>query len=89
MDKVEADGDPEINEVEVVYRKEPDDCLCKVRGFPSWWRLFPRLRGFRENVRPFISRLRFFFFFFFEVEISSRTLILLFMPESVHSSSAR
>ena len=26
---------------------------------------FPRLRGFWENVRPFISRLRFFFFFFF------------------------
>ena len=29
-----------------------------------------------------------FFFFFFEVEISSRTLIPLFMPGSVHSSSA-
>ena len=24
---------------------------------------FPRLRGFWENVRSFISRLRFFFFF--------------------------
>ena len=34
MDKVEAEGDPEINEVEVVYKKEPDDCLCKVRGCP-------------------------------------------------------
>ncbi|XP_076464769.1 sodium channel protein para-like [Babylonia areolata] len=30
MDKVQADGDPEINEVDVVYKKEPDDCLCKV-----------------------------------------------------------
>ncbi|KAL8602648.1 hypothetical protein ACOMHN_029970 [Nucella lapillus] len=30
MDKVQADGDPEINEVDVVYRKEPDDCLCKL-----------------------------------------------------------
>ena len=29
-----------------------------------------------------------FFFFFFKVEISSRTLILLFMPGSVHSGSA-
>ena len=28
-----------------------------------------------------------FFFFFFEVEISSRTLILLFMPRSSHSDS--
>ena len=25
---------------------------------------FPRLQGFRENVLPFIPRLRFFFFFF-------------------------
>ncbi|XP_071080138.1 sodium channel protein para-like isoform X7 [Haliotis cracherodii] len=28
--KVEADGEPEINEVDIVYVKEPDDCLCKV-----------------------------------------------------------
>ena len=28
-----------------------------------------------------------FFFFFFEVEISSRTVIQLFWPESVHSGS--
>ena len=27
------------------------------------WRLFPRVRGFWENVRQFIPRLRFFFFF--------------------------
>ena len=24
-----------------------------------WWWLFPRLRGFGENVRPFIARLHF------------------------------
>ena len=29
----------------------------------------------------------FFFFFFFKVEISSRTLLPLFMPLSVHSGS--
>ncbi|XP_076442684.1 sodium channel protein para-like [Babylonia areolata] len=29
MGRVEGEGDPEINEVEVVYKKEPDDCLCK------------------------------------------------------------
>ena len=29
------------------------------------WRLFPRLRGFWENVWPVIPRLRGFFFFFF------------------------
>ena len=54
-----------------------------------WWWLFPRLRGFGENVRQFTPRLSFFFFFFFffEVEISSRTLIPLFLPESVHSGS--
>ena len=40
-----------------------------------WWP-FPRLRGFWEV------------FFFFEVEISSRTLIPLFIPGSVHSDSA-
>ena len=28
--------------------------------FSDWWWLFPRLRGFWENVLPFISRLRFF-----------------------------
>ena len=32
--------------------------------------------------------LRLFFFFFFDVQISSRTLIPLFMPGSVHSGSA-
>ena len=37
--------------------------------------LFLRLRGFWENDRPFIPRLR--FFFFFEVEINSRSLIPL------------
>ena len=45
-----------------------------------WWWLFPRLRGFWENVRPFISRLLFVFVFVFvfEVEIRSRALIPLF-----------
>ena len=26
-----------------------------------WWWLFPRLRGFGENLRPFIPRMRFWF----------------------------
>ena len=39
---------------------------------------------FQENFRPFIPRLHFFFLI---VEISSRTLISLFMPGSVHSGS--
>ena len=51
-----------------------------------WWWLFPRVRGFWEKIRPFIPCL--LFFFFFEMEISSRTLILLFMPGSVHNGSA-
>ena len=46
--------------------------------------LFPRLRGFWETVRPFIPRQH----FFFKLGISSRTLIPLFMPGSVHSGSA-
>ena len=29
-----------------------------------WWWLFPRVRGFWENVRQFIPQLRFFFLFF-------------------------
>ena len=52
-----------------------------------WW-LFPHLWGFSESVWPVIPCLGFFsLFFFFEVEISSRTLIPLFMPGSVHSGS--
>ena len=53
--------------------------------------LLPRVRGFWENVRQFILRLRFFFFFlfnFFEVEISSRTLIPLFGQDQSTSGSA-
>ena len=46
--------------------------------------LFPRLRGFRKNVRQLIPSLR----FFSKVEISSRTLISLLRPGSVHSGSA-
>ena len=44
-------------------------------------------RILEKNVKPFTLRLC-FFFFFFEVEISSHTLISLFIPESVHSGSA-
>ena len=56
----------------------------------GWWCwLFPRLRRFWENVRPFIPRLRpLFCFVLFKVDISSRTLIPLFRPGSVHSGSA-
>ena len=52
----------------------------------GWW-LFPRVRGFWENVRLFIPRLRFFFLllFFFLVEISLRKLSPLFRLGSVHS----
>ncbi|XP_041352774.1 sodium channel protein para-like isoform X1 [Gigantopelta aegis] len=28
--KVEAEGEPEINEVEITYVKEPDECLCRI-----------------------------------------------------------
>ena len=49
-----------------------------------WWSfsLFARMFG----EWPFMPCLH--FFFFLEVEISSRTLIPLFMPGSVHSGSA-
>ena len=52
---------------------------------------FPHQRGFVENVRPFILRLRLFFFFFGGGggwEASFRKLISHFMPGSVHSGSA-
>ena len=52
-----------------------------------WWWLFPRVRGFGENGRRFIPRLR-FFFLISKVEISSRKLIPIFRPRSVHSGSA-
>ena len=48
--------------------------------------LFPRLRGFGENVRPFIFRLVFVVVVL--MEIRSRILIPLFTPGSVHSNSA-
>ena len=50
-----------------------------------WWWLFPCVRGFWENDRQFIPCLR---FFLFKVEMSSRTLIPLFRPGSVHRGSA-
>ena len=53
-----------------------------------WCWLFPRMRGFGKNVRLFIPCLRFFSFSFFAVEISSRAVIPLFSPRSVHSGSA-
>ena len=40
------------------------------------------------SVLAFPSLARIWRFFFFDVGISSRTLIPLFMPESVHSGSA-
>ena len=60
--------------------------LCQTRSVWWWWWFFSRLRGIGENVQPFIPHLH-LFFFFFKVEISSRTLIALFMPGSVHSGS--
>ena len=47
--------------------------------------LFPRVWGFRENVRQFIPRLRFKKKKKITVEISARKLIALFRPRSVQS----
>ena len=52
---------------------------------------FLACEDFGENVRPFIPRQRFFVVVVvvcLEVKTSSRTLIPLFMPGSVHSGSA-
>ena len=54
---------------------------------------FLACEDFGENVPPFIPRLRsivvvvVFVCLFFHMEISSRALIPLFMPGSVHSGS--
>ena len=45
-------------------------------------RLFPRLQGLWENVRPFISCLH-----FFKWRYSLRTLVPFVLPGSVHSGS--
>ena len=50
--------------------KESDALCALAKGLKRWWWwwwLLLRLRGFGENVRPFIPRLRIFFFsaFFF------------------------
>ena len=50
--------------------------------------LNPRFRGFVGNNQISFPACAFLFFFFFEVEITSRTLIPLFRPGSVHSGSA-
>ena len=39
-----------------------------------WWWLYPCLRGFWENVPPFIPRPCFFLLSFFKVEMSWHTL---------------
>ena len=53
-----------------------------------WW-LFPRLRGFLRDCSTIQSppTILFIFICLFEVEISSRTLNLLFMSGSVHNGS--
>ena len=51
----------------------------------SWWWLFAHLPGFWGKVPSIRSPPA---PFFFKVEISSRTLIQLFRPKSVHSGSA-
>ena len=58
---------------------------CEHFGRQACWCFFPRLRGFLENVQPFIPGLPFFLSFFFN---GSRTLIPFFRPGSVHSGSA-
>ena len=65
-----------------------DSLGAALREINWWWWLFHSVREFWENVRQFIPRLRFLKFFLIKVEISSRTLIPLFMPGSVHSGSA-
>ena len=47
---------------------------------------FLACEDFLENVRSFM--LHFAFFFFFKVESSTRTLIPVFRPGSVHGGSA-
>ena len=63
-------------------------CGCCWKYLWWWWWLFPHFCEdfWRMFNHPFPACI--FFFFFFKVEISSHTLIPLFMPGSVHSSSA-
>ena len=71
-------------------RRTNDSCLIQksttqiISVWNIMWWLFPHLRGFGENVWPFIPCLP----FFFKVEISTRTLMPLIRPGSVHSGSA-
>ena len=50
------EGDTTTRKVALLYLAE-DTTTRKVEWF--WWWLFTRLRGFGENGRPFIYRLRF------------------------------
>ena len=71
-----------LNDCKISPVIEKNNNLCL-----RWW-LFPHLPGFWETIWSFIPCLCFFFFFFFEVDISSCTLILLFMQRSAHSGLA-
>ena len=64
------------NKLKIIFR------LWAVVAF-GW--LFPRMRGFWENIQQFIPHLR-FFFSFFKVETSLHKLNPLFRPGSVGSS---
>ena len=70
--------DEEMALVELIYFVLA--CKCDLGDHLSstmvWWWIFPRLRGFCENARPFLPGLHFFFY----MEISLRTLIPFFMP---------
>ena len=55
-------------------------CLMK----QWWWGFFPHLRGFWENVQPFISRLRLFLSFFLSFILFFSKWILV-RAHKVHS----
>ena len=52
-----------ITELNITQQYQLAISLHKTELPMKWSWLFPRVRGFSENIRQFILRLRFFFFF--------------------------
>ena len=68
-------------------RRKPANGLINLYSMNRAWWLFPLLQGFWRMFYHSFPACAFFSLSFFKVEISSCTLIPLFRPGSVHSSS--
>ena len=78
-----------IKEVrQIVFRQCPSTVSEGPSGMAVAWSFLARIFGECSTIHSLPALFSFLFFFFFLMEISSRTLILIFMPGSVYSGWA-